>query len=293
MVVFDLSSLYRRIRLRGVSRVDFVHRMSTGNLLGIAPGEGRTTVFTTPIARIVDYATILAFEDSLLVLSGAGQGRLERWLRKYVFFNDDVQLADESEQLPMVGLYGTGADDFAQGFAGGTLTDGVEPPLYSHRAVGQGILVKALPLEGAGYYLIGVPVAASGQLAPLAQYHDMRIRAGYPAAPGEINDAYIPLEAGLTDAISFNKGCYIGQEIIARMESRGQLAKRLVRLSSEAVLHEGDTLQAEGVEVGTVTSATMDGHAALGYVRTAYAQEGQSLNAGNIRLKVNGPARVG
>ena len=85
MFVFDLSSLYRRIRVRGANRVDFLHRMSTGDLLGIAPGEGRTTVFTTPIARMVDYATVLAFDDSLLVLSGAGQGKLERWAAQVYF----------------------------------------------------------------------------------------------------------------------------------------------------------------------------------------------------------------
>jgi aminomethyltransferase len=300
MLVFDLSSPYQRIRARGKNRIDFVHRMSTGNLLGIAPGAGRPTVFTTPIARIVDYAVVLAFEDSLLILSGAGEGKLERWLRKYIFFNDDVQLTDESDAMPMVGLYGAGADDFASGFAGGLSHDdadaGAAPAkgtsLYAHRKVGQGVLVNAPPLEGAGYYLLGVPVAASGQLAPLSQYHDLRIRAGYPAAPYEINDAYIPLEAGMTSAISFNKGCYIGQEIIARMESRGQLAKRLMKLDSEGILHAGDSLQVDGAAVGNVTSVTMDGHAALGYVRAAFAHEGQQIHAGDVSANVRGLAQI-
>ena len=296
MFVFDLSPQYRRIRVRGANRVDFLHRMSTGDLLGIAPGEGRTTVFTTPIARMVDYAVVLAFEDSLLVLSGAGQGKLERWLRKYIFFNDDVQLVDESDALPMAGLYGAGADDFASGFASGLPNDdpdaNVELALWAHRKVGQGVLVKAPPLEGAGYYLLGVPVAASGQLSPLSMYHDLRIRAGYPAAPNEINDSYIPLEAGLKSAISFNKGCYIGQEIIARMESRGQLAKQLVKLESEGVLHEGDPLQVDGAAVGNVTSVTIDGRVALGYLRAALAHEGPPLKAGEISVKVSGFAQI-
>jgi aminomethyltransferase len=291
MFVFDLSSLYRRIRVRGANRVDFLHRMSTGDLLGIAPGEGRTTVFTTPIARMVDYATVLAFDDSLLVLSGAGQGKLERWLRKYIFFNDDVQLVDESATLPTTGLYGPGAEDFANGFAGEAVQEGVASlALWAQRKVGPGVLVKAPPLEGAGYYLLGVPVMSSGQLSPLEQYHDMRIRAGYPAAPNEINDAYIPLEAGLNSAISFKKGCYIGQEIIARMESRGQLAKRLVKLESAGAMHEGDSLQAEGALVGNVTSVTIDGQAGLGYLRATLAHEGQLLMAGEASVKVSGIA---
>ena len=282
MFVFDLSPLYRRIRVRGANRADFVHRMSSGKLLDITPGEGRTTVFTTPIGRMVDYAVVLAFEDSLLILSGAGQGKLERWLRKYIFFSDDVQLADESDKLPMWGLYGAGATDFASGI----LKDDLSAELlrYAHREVGQGILIGAPPLEGSGYYLLGAPAQVSERLTALDQYQDLRIRAGYPAAPNEINDAYIPLEAGLKSAISFDKGCYIGQEIIARMESRGQLAKRLVKLETEGALHAsalhiGDALQSEGAPVGSVTSVTTDGHAALGYVRAALAQEGQLLGA--------------
>src|SRR5690242_8990481 len=120
MLAFDLSQTFSRVRVRGANRVDFLHRMSSGNLLGIQAGEGRTTVFTTPIGRMVDYAVVLAFEDSLLLLGGGnGQGKLVRWLRKYIFFNDDVQLSEETNILPMVGLFGAGASDFAEGLSAG------------------------------------------------------------------------------------------------------------------------------------------------------------------------------
>jgi aminomethyltransferase len=299
MFVFDLSPLYRRIRVHGSSRIDFLHRMSTGNLLGMQPGEGRMTVFTTPIGRMVDAAVVLAFEDSLLVLSGAGPGKLERWLRKYIFFNDDVQLADESEAgaspaatpsaLPMWGLYGEG--DVAEVYApvaGMAPLAGRTP--YAFVYAGNAVLVQVPPLAGQGYYLLGETVSSTQSLSPLSLYQDLRIRAGYPAAPGEINDEHIPLEAGLNSAISFTKGCYIGQEIIARMESRGQLARRLVKLESEAVLHESDALQVDGNVNGSVTVATSDGHAGLGYVRSSFANTGQVLTVGEQSVRVTGLA---
>ena len=289
MLAFDLSQTFSRIRVRGANRVDFLHRMSSGNLLGIKVGEGRTTVFTTPIGRMVDYAVVLAFEDSLLLLGGGnGQGKLIRWLRKYIFFNDDVQLSEETNTLSMVGLFSTGASDFAEGLLAGAS----QLALYAHRTLGDGILVVAPPLERTGYYLLGALPVPVGTLRPISEYEDLRIRAGYPAFPHEINEDFIPLEAGLLGAVSFTKGCYIGQEIIARMESRGQLAKRLVKIESDMVLKTGDAIRVDGNVVGTLTSTTSDGRAALGYVRSSYAHAGQALAAGDGTARVIGPAGI-
>jgi aminomethyltransferase len=290
MLIFDLVRTFSQIRVRGKHRVDFLQRMSTGDLLNMRPGEGRTTVFTTPIGRMVDYAVVLAFEDSLLMLSGgSGQGKLVRWLRKYILYEDDVQLIDESTNSILLGVFG----DDAPALVEGLLPGGAEIPLYAHRSFGAGVVAGAPPLEGVGYYLRGrlPPLAAP---RPISQYEDMRIHAGYPAFPNEINEEYIPLEAGLLNAVSFSKGCYIGQEIIARMESRQQLAKRLVGLSSDATLKRGDELRdaaGQGL-VGVVTSATTDGHEALGYVRSALAQPGQTLAANGAPVTVTGLVSV-
>ena len=114
-----------------------------------------------------------------------------------------------------------------------------------------------------------------------------------------MTEAYIPLEAGLKWAVSFNKGCYIGQEIIARMESRQRLAKRLVVLEYPATdLHTGlhfsagDAVRADDTQVGEVTSvASLPDQGmikALAYVKTALAEPGQSLRV----MCPGGPARV-
>ncbi|MCL4504726.1 MAG: glycine cleavage system protein T [Chloroflexi bacterium] len=277
--------------MRGANRIDFLHRMSTGDLLGIQPGEGRTTVFTTPIGRMLDYAVALAFDDSLLLLSGGNdQSRLVRWLRKYIFFNDDVQLTDESPATAMLGIFGANAGDLAEGLHAGAS----QMTRYAHRSVGSGALVKAAPLQGDGYYLINPPQAAEGlrAFAPVSDYEDLRIRAGYPGFPNEISEDRIPLEAGLLGAVSFSKGCYIGQEIIARMESRGQLARRLVMIQSDAAMQVGEEVKVNGNAVGLITSATSDGRAALAYLRSAVALVGQELLVGENAARVAGLARL-
>jgi len=283
MLVFDLSETFGRLRLTGSTRLDFTQRMSTGDMRGLQAGEGRATVFTTPIGRMVDHALVLAEPDSALLICGGGnQQRLMRWLRKHILFNDDVQVTDESGALPMLGVFGPEADAWAE-----TVQPGASGwPLYTHRAG----LVKAAPLQGAGYYWIGRNAPVAQAPSPLAEYETLRIAAGYPAFPGEINEDYIPLEAGLVGAISFTKGCYIGQEIIARMQSRGQLAKKLARLrftsKGDTPAQPGDRLLADGADAGVLTSVAPAGDAALGYVRSAHAQPGARLSVAGRTAEV-------
>ncbi len=86
------------MRFTGKDRLDFLHRLSTNDLLKLQPGQGAATVFTTPIARIIDRTVIYAREADLLMLTSRGnQGRVYQWLRKYIFFNDDVQIKDVTD----------------------------------------------------------------------------------------------------------------------------------------------------------------------------------------------------
>jgi aminomethyltransferase len=89
--------------------------------------------------------------------------------------------------------------------------------------------------------------------------------------------------------VSFNKGCYIGQEIIARMESRGKLAKKLVQLTADAPLEVGSTVRANGKNAGTVTSTAVGPHGAigLGYVKTAVLEANKELIVGDTAVYVN------
>lgn len=110
-----------------------------------------------------------------------------------------------------------------------------------------------------------------------------RLRAGRPALFVDFGDTTYPQEAGLErTAVSFQKGCYLGQEVVCMLENRGQLNRRLVSLASEAELARGAILSdADGKKVGEITSAVRDPESsrtiALGFVKRAQASEGTRL----------------
>ena len=102
----------------------------------------------------------------------------------------------------------------------------------------------------------------------------------------ELSGDYIPLETGLWDDVSFNKGCYTGQEIIARMESRGRLAKKLVRIAGDGTFAAGDEISAESKNAGTITSAASANGKTIGlaYIKTKFLEA--NLHAGETPLTV-------
>ncbi len=127
-------------------------------------------------------------------------------------------------------------------------------------------------------------------------YNTLRIRAGRPAAGHELSTDFIPLEAGLWDEVSFTKGCYTGQEIIARMESRNRLAKTMVKLSLSQMVEAPAPLFHEGKTVGTLTSSVTspDGEFfGIGFVKTTLAEEGQQFTVGESTIEASISALAG
>jgi aminomethyltransferase len=289
-----------RVRALGRDRLDLLHRMSTNDLTEMAAGEARLTVLTTPIARIVDLLWVLNRGETALAITGPGRATaVRRWLAGYVFYNDQVKFEDASSELGQFALYGEGAAAVAEALRPGAAA------LAENRFLDDGIAIVARgrPLAGDGYTVIA-PAEQLGQLweAALAAgakpagetaYQWLRLEAGMPEGGAddqgpigqELTEDYIPLEANLWPAVSFTKGCYIGQEIIARMESRGKLARRLVGLRLEAPVVVGAEVRpAEGgASTGKVTSAGVlpdKGPVALAYLKTAAAEAGTPIVAG-------------
>lgn len=269
MPCFDLTPHVSCIELRGGSRLDFLQRMSTGDLRGMQTGEGRYTVLTTPIGRMVDWLIVLALDDALLLLGSAGaQAKTVRWLRKHIFFNDDVSVEAQSDVVVI------GAFDVPRVRAryGNALP---EQPLR-FAVMDNALVMRAPEALGVGYWLIGAPTLREQfALEEAEAWEAYRVQHAYPAFPNEISEEYLPLEAGLWGAISFSKGCYTGQEVLARMESRGQIAKKLCALRAGEALVRGDVLLHAGTPVGQVTSAVRE--VGLGYVRTPHCEVGAWL----------------
>lgn len=241
--LFDLTASADALTLEGAHRLEFLNRMSTNEVASLADGRAVLTALTTPLGRMVDCPLVICLPGHVLMLVGAGNaGRVTRWLRKYIFFNDDVRIGAG----PAVAVAAVCEAD-------------APPP-------------AAIAWPG-GWLLVGD--SAPGQAEDATAFEAYRIARGWPRFPNEIGEDYIPLESGLRVAVSFTKGCYIGQEIIARMESRGQIAKRLMRLAMVGPGEPGEALRLDGATVGTLTSRA--NAAALGYVRAAQAVPGVAL----------------
>jgi len=295
-----------RIWMRDRDAATLLHRLSTNQIEKLNPGQGTRTVLTTPIGRIIDVLTIHRMPDGLLLVTSPGNGpAIFQRLRKNIFFNDKVSLEEASQSMAQLMLYGPQAVALAGslGLSGAGLPPyGVAPaewrgqPLY---------LARCLPLGGGGLAIYtsaetvdalrGALVEAGAALLDEDTFEVLRVEAGQGAFGREISQEYIPLETGLLDAISFDKGCYVGQEIIARMRSRGRLAKQLrgLRLSASmpADLALPATLVADGSEAGSLTSVVRSprhGLIGLGYIRSAYAEPGTVLEVAGAPAEVVG-----
>lgn len=277
-----------RIFMRGRDRAALLHRLSTNDIERLQPGEGALTVLTTPIGRIIDLLTVHALDDALLVVTSPDQGPpVFRHLRQNIFFNDQVTLEPAGRTHAQIAVYGpqavhtlaelTGTEIRLplHGITTATLA-GVSLLIARRKPIGGDGFTLYIPSEG--YDAVHAALLGAGATTLDADTLDvLRVEQGYGAFGRELSQEYIPLETGLLDAVSFTKGCYVGQEIIARMESRGRLAKRLCGLRLSQPVAAPAKLQVDGRDAGDLTSAVVSprlGPIALAYVRTAYAEPG-------------------
>jgi aminomethyltransferase len=290
-----------RISLQDRDRVDLVNRMSTNDLTQLAEGEGVATVLTTPIGRIIDVLVFLNAGEESLVITGEGRGQIILdYLRRNLFFNDRVQITNQSASTRLLGVYGVDAAQIVSDWG----IEADELSEYNFIAFDDARIIHAEPLASRGFWILcdeastekwkSRALDAGAVEADAETYELLSIEAGYPLTSHELTADYIPLEAGLWHSVSFNKGCYTGQEVIARMESRGKLAKMLVRLAVDNVMAEGTALFDNEKKVGTLTSLRQrpdGGYLGLGYVNAPSVSEKNVLHGENgTRLKILGIA---
>ena len=279
-----------RLRLTGADARDLLNRLST-NLVDPAsePGEVAVTVLTSDRGRIVDLVYVIHCGDHQLMLTSPGQQQtVIDFLDKYTIM-EDLEVEDVTDSTAMLTLTGPDAADILtrtsheNALVVETPTDPDDPerpPTY-HLLLDDADAASRITadLETAG------AVSVSSATAEI-----LRVAQGRPAHGSEMSDTYNPLEAGLIGAIDFHKGCYIGQEVIARLDTYHKVQKYLVSLSFDADPSQASDLPGarlvndDGAAMGLVTSATVvpgaDGDAGvigLGYVRTAAVQVGGAL----------------
>ena len=277
------------LRVEGKDSVDLLDRLSTNDLAALAPGLGASTVLTTNKGRVIDLPTVVHMGDYLLVLcSKDAAARVSEWIDFYTFA-EDVVVSDVTDQYSIAGIAGPLALATAQRLTGATAAD--LPPYGVVEADVAGVKAIVVRTDFLGTGTLDFIVAGSdGQamrdaLAGDAEFvgpealEAVRIGRGIPAFASELNEDHNPLEAGLIDSISFNKGCYIGQEVVARLNTYDKVQRRLAVLNwptgpvSAKSVSIGDDVNGDGKVIGAITSVAAHpsgGFVGLAYVRRAY-----------------------
>ncbi len=290
VAICDRTSI-GRIKVSGDDRLRFLHNQSTNDFQNLKPGQGCDTVFVTSTARTIDLATAYILEDAVILLVSPNRREyLMQWLDKYIFFTDKVELTDVTKDTCNFTLIGSGSDAIIDKLGASEL---IGQPHGSHKLYKVGTedvrIAVGSGLASPGYTLIFAATEKTtlwNQLVEMGAvemsqnaWETLRITQGRPVPEQELTDDYNPLEVGLWQTISFTKGCYIGQEAIARLKTYKGVKTYLWGIRLNAAAEPGAVITAGDDKVGTLTSIaeTTEGYFGLGYIRS---------KAGGVGLKV-------
>jgi tRNA-modifying protein YgfZ len=273
-MLIDLS-IRAKIRVTGADRVRFLNGQLTNDLREAKPGQTTYACVLTVKGKLCGDLFVTPIEDAFLLdWHPALRETLAARLEKYAIA-DDVEFSDQTDEF---GLFHTLATK---------LPDAILP---------EGIVSRANRFGVQGYDLL-VPITLKDVVPQLlkenvlqaAEVETFRIERGIPEWSHELNEDVIPNEAGLDQrAVSYTKGCYVGQEVISRLKSLGHVNRKLygVQLIEGAVLTSGDKLlNASGQQAGFVTSAArseqLGAWIGLAYVKRNFDQPGSRYHLQN------------
>lgn len=305
--VYDCSH-WGRLLVKGADRLRFLHNQSSNNLNLLKPGQGCDTVILNSTARTLDLVTAWVQDDQVLLLvSPQRREFLQKWLDKYIFFGDQVELEDVTQKTACWRLLGAASEQIFT-HLGLDLSDLQQPG--DHRQY----LIGHYPIEisrGSGLVISGLTVtlqvehgdAVMDQIQTIApelreisetDWEHLRILQGRPAVDAELTEDYNPLEARLNYTIAFDKGCYIGQETIARLNTYQGVKQQLWGLALTESVKPGTPLKLDETKVGVVTSCIaletpLNEHVTavgLGYLKTKAGGVGLKVAAGSAIAEV-------
>lgn len=299
-----------RIQISDSDRLRFLHNQSTNNFNILKPGQGCDTVFVTSTARTIDLATAYATEDAVLLLVSANRRRqLLELLDRYIFPMDRVELTDLTDITVAFSLLGPESTQLLEKIG---VTELENQPYATHK------LIKTPPLsppyqggdEGGVRVAVGSGLATPGYtlIAPASDaahlwdelvkagavpmgdrvWEQLRIEQGRPAPDFELTDDYNPLEARLLHTITYDKGCYIGQETIARLNTYKGVKQQLWGVHLSGAVEPGTAVTIGEEKVGKLTSftETESGFFGLAYIRTKAGGEGLKVQVGEMAGEV-------
>jgi len=302
--VLDLS-FRSRICLTGADRVRYLHGQVTNDIKKLGVGQGCYVAIVTTKGKMESDANVFVLQDEVLLDMEPGlTARISQRLEKFIVA-DDVQIVDVAPHYGLLTVQGPKAEEAVRAlgvfnevptkqFESVKVSDGMLGEIYLIRharlnTTGFDLFVPNNALGAVADKLVAAAKAIGGRACGWQAFDTARIEAGIPRFGVDMDETNLPLEAGLEKrAVSYSKGCYIGQEVINRVHSIGHVNKELrqLRLVGEllALPVKGDKLFQGDHEAGYVTSVvrspTLKAVVALGYVRREAGVELKVKSAG-------------
>ena len=289
----DLSAR-GKIRVTGEDRARLLHAMTTQDVQALTPGQGCYAFFLNAQGRILGDVNIFCREDSFLLdTEPETRQKLYDHIDRYIIA-DDVTLEDVTGEMSTIAI---------EGPRSAAVLERLGAPLpeadFATLSWGGSIVARVSSTGARGYSIFMLPTKKAEIIAALnipeataEEARTVRIEHGKPRYGEEITERYLVQETAQLNAVSFSKGCYLGQEIVERVRSRAQIHRVLRRLAIDATepppagtkLKSGD---ADSAEIASaVYSPMLEKVAALAYVRTQFAEPGTELLLGDARAVV-------
>jgi folate-binding protein YgfZ len=267
-----------------------LHGVVTNEVKHLPIGMGCLAVLLNDVGRARTLLVILRGEEDFWIETPPALAEATRDMIDYYIITEDATIDDVSGQWGELSLQGPKARAVLEAVLEAPLPS-LDLPEHAHLVVGGWRVARRTRTGEDGYdlwipidalpaaweRLLGAVEAAGGGPVGHAALDVLRIEAGIARYYDDLDETVIPLETGLMEAISENKGCYLGQEIIARIMNLSKPVRTFVTLRPEAEVKPGDKLVLGEKEVGRVSSAAHSptfGPIALGYIRTDLVARG-------------------
>jgi len=295
--VFDLG-WRAKLLIAGSDRQKWLNGMVTNNIRDLAPGHGSYNFLLNAQGRILGDMHLYNRGEYLLLDTDMSQAAKLRQALEHFIIMDDVEITDAGERLTAIGLQGPGSKQVLA-------AAGIDVPemqaLQVKDMTWRGVGISVVAGEGGGFELwtagenaprLWDSLPAAGATPAGSDALELwRIARGIPLYGQDIRERDLPQETEQMRALNFTKGCYVGQEIVERIRSRGAVHRRFTGFQIEGPAPQPATrLQAGGKDVGELTSvATLPGDrtVALGYVRREAGAPGSVLEAGDAKARVS------
>ncbi|MEK9674976.1 MAG: hypothetical protein VW271_00330 [Chloroflexota bacterium] len=272
---------------RGADALDLLHRLTTKSLIDLEIGKSERTILTSNRGRVVDAFDVARVDDEVLILV-SDQHSAAPLIDAVDYYTiiEDAELRDLSNEHSRISLVGPEAPIVASRISEElpdvfVIDDSSKPVAW----------FELIFTDADKPKVISILEKSEAMSIDVDDYAQFRIEHKIPAVGHELGEHSNPIEAGALDRIDFDKGCYVGQEVIARLDAYDKVQRNLIQLQSSSRIDDFTDVTDGDRTVGVVTTSSsvtqQDGaYKSLALVRLAYVESGTKLQSGDTELTV-------